>query len=181
MLETARLRLRNVRAGDLDAFARAFTDPEVMRFVGEGRPLSLDEVAAMIERIERHVADDGFGQMAVERRDDGCVIGRVGLLPLDPVTWRFGSRRRIGPQAEIEIGWTLARDAWGCGYAFEAASAVVDWARGELGLTRVVSIIQVGNEPSIRLAEKLGARHERDIVTSFGKPAYLYGMSLRAT
>lgn len=178
MLETPRLRLRNVRTGDLEAFARAFSDPEVMRYVGEGRPLSLDEVAAMIRRIERHIADDGFGQLAVQRRDDDRVIGRVGLFPLDPETWRFGSRKQIGARAEIEVGWTLEREAWGRGYAFEAAAAVVEWSRRELGLPRLVSIIQLGNETSIRVAEKLGARRERDIVTSFGKPAHLYGLDL---
>lgn len=146
--------------------------------MGEGRPLSLDEVAMMLERIERRVADDGFGQMAVERRDDGRVIGRVGLLPLDPETWRFGSRKQIGARAEIEVGWTLEREAWRRGYAFEAAAAVVEWSRRELGLPRLVSVIQLGNEASIRVAEKLGARRERDIVTSFGKPAHLYVLAL---
>jgi RimJ/RimL family protein N-acetyltransferase len=112
-----------VRIEDVDSLARAFTDPEVTRYVGAGQPLSLDEVSAMVERIERRFQDDGFGQLAVERREDGGVIGRVGLLPLDPHTWRFGSRKEIGPRAEI--GWTLARGAWGRGYAFEAAAAVI--------------------------------------------------------
>jgi len=178
VLETARLRLRRIGPDDVEALARIFTDPEVMRYVGAGRPLSPDEVAAMVERIEHRFQADGFGQLAVERREDGEVIGRVGLLPLDPETWRSDSRAAIGHHAEIEIGWTLARDAWGHGYAFEAASAVIEHARTELGLGRLVSIIQHGNAASIRLAQRLGARHERDIVTSFGKAAHLYASGL---
>jgi RimJ/RimL family protein N-acetyltransferase len=178
VIETARLRLRRIDAGDVDALARIFGDPEVMRYVAAGRPLSRDEVVGMMERIDRRFETDGFGQLAVERRADGEVIGRAGLLPLEPETWRSDSRAALGQDAEIEIGWTLARAAWGHGYAFEAASAVVEWARTGLALERLVSIIQLGNERSIRLAQRLGARHERDIVTSFGKPAHLYATDL---
>jgi RimJ/RimL family protein N-acetyltransferase len=178
VLETERLRLRRPLSTDLDAFVRVFGDPEVMRFVGAGRPLARGEVAELLVRMQRRLDEDGFGQLVVERRADGLVLGRVGLLPLDPETWQFGSRRELGPSAEIEIGWTLARDSWGHGYAIEAARAVVAWARDELRLRRLVSIIQVGNDASIRLARRLGEAHERDIVTSFGRRAHLYALAL---
>lgn len=151
-----------------------FTDPEVMRYVAWGRPLTPPEVEEFVERMILRFEVDGFGQFAVVRREDGAVLGRAGLLPLDPETWKSGFFRDLRAKAEIEIGWTLARDYWGNGYALEAALLVRDWAWNELRLTRLVSIIQDGNERSVRLAEKLGGRRERAIVTSFGKRADLF-------
>jgi RimJ/RimL family protein N-acetyltransferase len=179
VIRTSRLVLRPPRPDDLDALSRVFGDPKVMRLVGAGRALGPSEVEAMVDRMVRFFAADGFGQLAVVRVADGRVIGRVGLLPLDPETWRPAPYAELGPSAAIELGWALVRDAWGLGYAFEAAAAVVDWARGPLGLLRLVSIVQHGNERSARLAERLGERFERDIVTSFGRPARLYGLELR--
>jgi RimJ/RimL family protein N-acetyltransferase len=176
VLETERLRLRPVVADDVDAFERIFGDAEVMRFVAYGRPYAHEEIVALVERILQRFEADGFGQLAVELQSDGQVIGRAGLLPLDPATWQSGSRTEIGETAEIELGWTLAREAWGRGYATEAAAAARDWAFGELAMTRLVSIIQHGNDRSVRVAEKLGARRERKIVTSFGKAAWLYAL-----
>jgi RimJ/RimL family protein N-acetyltransferase len=124
----------------------------------------------MVRRFEI----DGFGQFALERRADGVVMGRAGLLPLDPETWESGFFRDLGARAEVEIGWTLARDYWGRGFAIEAATLVRDWAWTELRLQRLVSIIQNGNERSVRLAEKLGGRREREITTSYGKTAGLF-------
>lgn len=178
VLETTRLRLRRLQPSDQDGLARAFCDPDVMRLVGAGDPLSPAEVRAMIERITLRFDQDGFGQLGVERRADGRLIGRAGLLAVDPLDWRGGSRLEIGARAEIEIGWTLERSAWGQGYAFEAADAIREWARDALGLRRLVSIIQLGNDRSIHLAQKLGERPERRIVTSFGKHAWLYAMTL---
>ena len=170
ILETERLRLRPVRSDDLDPFLEIFGDPEVMRFVAWGRPYTRDEVEAMIERIGQRLRVDGFGQLAVELRGTSEVIGRVGLVPHDRTTWVAGSLAELGAQAEIELGWTIARRAWGLGYATEAATAVRDACSFE----RLVSIIQHGNEASVRVAEKLGAHRERDIVTAFGRDAWLY-------
>jgi len=152
-----------------------FTDAEVMRYVAWGRPLTAAEVEEFLERMIARFEVDGFGQFALERRVDGAVIGRAGLLPLDPETWQSGFVRDLGPRAEIELGWTLARDYWGHGYATEAAHLARDWAWNELRLPRLVSVIQHGNDRSVRLAEKLGGRREREIRTSFGKDASLFG------
>jgi RimJ/RimL family protein N-acetyltransferase len=178
MLETVRLRLRRLVPSDVDELTRTFSDPAVMRLVGAGLPLRRDEIEVMIERISQRFDQDGFGQLGVERRADGRLIGRAGLLAVDPVTWQGGSRSEIGERAKIEIGWTFERQAWGQGYAFEAARAIRDWAGTTLGLSQLVSIIQLGNTRSIRLAERLGERRDRRITTSFGKPAWLYALAL---
>ena len=172
-----RVALRPPVLADLGGFARLFADPEVMRYVAYGRPLTASEVEEWLGRMISRFEADGFGQFALTRRSDGALIGRAGLLPHDPVTWRGGALSELGPQAEIELGWMLARDFWGHGYATEAAVIVRDWAWNELGLSRLISIIQVGNEPSVRLAVRLGGRRERDLTTSFGKRAELYAYS----
>jgi RimJ/RimL family protein N-acetyltransferase len=170
-----RVVLRPPSHADFDAFTEMFTDPEVMRYVAWGRPLTAAEVRDFVERMIARFKADGFGQFAIERATDGEVIGRAGLLPLDPSTWKSGFFKDLGGDAEIELGWTLRRKYWGHGYATEAALLARDWAWSSLCLPRLVSIIQHGNDRSVRLAEKLGGRRERDLMTSFGKQASLFG------
>ena len=92
----------------------------------------------------------------------------MGFLRWDPETWEIGG-------SETELGWGLAREHWGRGYATEAARALRDWAFGERGLTRLISLIQPEQPPSIRVAEKLGERHERDVEVR-GLPTRLYSI-----
>jgi [ribosomal protein S5]-alanine N-acetyltransferase len=174
-LRGERVVMRPPRPDDLDGFRGVFTDPQVMRYVAAGRPLSATEVEEWLGRMIARFNLDGFGQFALVRQSDSALIGRTGLLPLDPETWQSGSLDELGAKAEIELGWTLARAYWGHGYATEAAMVVRDWAWSELGLTRLVSIIQVGNDRSVRLATQLGGLPEREITTSFGKRARLFG------
>jgi len=117
---------------------------------------------------------DGFGQFAIERGDDAQVIGRAGLLPLDPRLGRAAlSPTSVRAPRSSLVGRSGAYP--GHGYATEAAVLLRDWAWNELKLPRLVSIIQQGNHRSVRLAEKLGGQRERDIVTSFGKQASVSG------
>jgi RimJ/RimL family protein N-acetyltransferase len=174
VLETGRLVLRPPEASDLDQFAAVVSDPDVVRFIGSGRPATPDAAAATIERDLTAWRKDGFGRFAVIRREDERFIGRVGLLAWDPVTWTHSTRTEIGERAEIEIGWTLARDAWGNGYATEAALAVRDWAFREIRPRRLISLIHPENDRSKRVAEKLGERHERDVVVASGNTAELW-------
>ena len=176
-LETERLVLRPPREDDLDALVPIYGDAEVMRYIGSGDAWTRSRSAEAIARWTSYWDADGFGMLAVIRREDGELIGDVGLLAWDPATWEHGTRAAIGPSAEIEIGWTLGRDAWGRGYASEAAFAVRDWARDELGLRRLISLIHPDNARSIRVAEKLGERYERDVVVS-ARPARLYSTAL---
>ena len=99
---------------------------------------------------------------------------RVGLLAWDPAIWRSGIRAEIGERAEIELGWTLSRDAWGCGYATEAAAAIRDWALREVRPPRLISLIHPENERSMRVATKIGEHFEQTITTHRGIPAQLW-------
>ncbi len=90
----------------------------------------------------------GYGQWALERRADGRLIGRAGLW--NPEGW-FG----------VEVGWKLDRDAWGQGYATEAAWAAVEWAWRSLDVDRLISAIDPANAASLAVATRLGMRHMR--------------------
>ena len=119
-------------------------------------------MAGALERL-------GIGMFVIEREEDGRVLGRAGFLRWDPETWEIGG-------SETELGWGLAREHWGHGYATEAALALRDWAFGAHGLTRLVSLIHPDNLPSIRVAEKVGERHERDVEVR-GNPTRLYSLA----
>jgi RimJ/RimL family protein N-acetyltransferase len=153
-LQTERLVLRTWHADDLEPFVALNADPRVMAHVGARRPLSPAESELLLAQVNRHWEDHGFGLWAVERRFDGSApIGFVGLaipsfLPA------------VLPA--VEVGWRLAAEAWGRGYAIEAARASVDCAWAALRLERLVSIIDPANERSLRVAAKLGMRPGRD-------------------
>jgi RimJ/RimL family protein N-acetyltransferase len=172
-LETERLTLRPPKESDLGELVDVFGDPEVMRYIAEGTPWTPAQTRAGFRRWQSFWSSDGFGMFVVTRREDARILGDAGLLAWDPRVWRPGSLRAIGPEAEIEIGWRFARHAWGNGYATEAACAVRDWAREEHGFDRLISLIHADNAASIRVAEKIGSRYERDVQLT-GRMARIY-------
>jgi RimJ/RimL family protein N-acetyltransferase len=149
-------------------------DPEVTRWIGDGSVGDRAQAVAAIERADARWAGNGFGPLAVERREDGRMVGRVGLLLWDARTWRHGTRDELGDETELEIGWALARAYWGNGYATEAALALRDWTLRELAPPRLVSLIHPENVRSQRVAARIGERYERDIVTWRGIVAQLW-------
>lgn len=179
MIETERLLLRPPAPGDATAVAETIADPEVMRFIGLGETGDLDDAVEQVEKMRRAWSEDGFGRFIVIRKADRSPLGRVGLLAWDPEAWRSGIRAEIGERAEIELGWTLARRAWGHGYATEAAAAVRDWALREVRPPRLISLIHPENERSLKVARKLGERFDRTITTHRGIPTELWTFQLR--
>jgi ribosomal-protein-alanine N-acetyltransferase len=176
-LETERLVLRRPTPGDVDSLAPYMADPEVMRYVG-GRTMTRDETADRIERF-MHVFDlDGIGQFAVERKDDGAVLGRCGILIWETDPWKPLARAEATKPTETEIGYLLGRPHWGRGYATEAATAVRDYAQAELGEERLIALIQDGNTGSKRVAEKLGMAYEREVLLQFARVG-LYSLGKR--
>jgi RimJ/RimL family protein N-acetyltransferase len=159
-LETERLLLRLPEVHDLDGYMAVFSDPDVMASLGIG-PQTREEGLEGIRRMRRHWDRHGIGLFTVERKDDERLLGRVGFLLWDPERWVSAMREELDGDLETEIGWTLGSDYWGRGYATEAAIACRDWALGELGLTRLVSVIAPTNTASIRVAEKIGELFER--------------------
>jgi RimJ/RimL family protein N-acetyltransferase len=155
-LETERLVLRLPRLEDAPAVAELLGDAEVMRFLG-GETVPPGDVPFVVQKwIGRWELND-VGPFVLERREDGCVVGRCGLLVWDTRTWTHCALAEAGEHAQPEIGWALARSQWGNGYATEAAAAVRDWARRERGFERLISLIAPANVASQRVAERLGA------------------------
>lgn len=162
-LKTDRLLLRPFRAEDIDAYAASCADPEVMRFLGDRGVLSRDDAWRQMAMILGHWTLRGYGMWALEDRATGALVGRAG--PHYPEGW-----------PEPEIGWALARPYWGHGLAYEAAWAAMNFAFDQLGWARAISLIDAANTRSIRLAERLGERYERD-VTVRGHRVGLYAIS----
>jgi RimJ/RimL family protein N-acetyltransferase len=176
MLETQRLLLRVPEPSDLDGYAAVFGDPEVVRFLGMGRQ-TREESAAAIERMLRHWERHGIGLFSVVRKSDERLLGRAGFLLWDPDHWVHAMRNDLVGPLETEIGWTLGSAFWNRGYATEAAIACRDWALGDLGLTRLVSVIAPGNAPSIRVAQRIGETLEReDLPGPFDRRVDLYSL-----
>jgi RimJ/RimL family protein N-acetyltransferase len=174
VIETERLVLRPPEARDAAEIAEQLADAEVMRYIGRGETRGLDDAVEQIERMVRAWELDGFGRFVVVQKADGTAIGRVGLLVWDPELWRSGTLSEIGPHAEVELGWTLARRAWGLGYATEAAAAVRDWAAREVRPRRLISLIHPDNARSMRVAEKIGERFDRVVTTQRGIDVQLW-------
>ena len=164
--ETERLLLRCFHAVDVDVLKPVLSDAEVMRFgpgvqTAEGRRVWLQRCLESYNRW-------GFGRWAVVEKSRREVIGYCGL------TWF----PHIDGRHEIEIGYRLVRAFWGRGYAAEAAAAVRDHAFHQLHLTRLIALIDPRNASSIRVAEKIGMRYEKDLMLKgYTHPDRLYAIA----
>jgi RimJ/RimL family protein N-acetyltransferase len=161
-LETERLVLRKPEPGDLNGYADVWADPEVVRYLS-GSTLPRNQVPQAIERMLLHWERHGVGLFSVLRKEDGRFVGRVGYLLWDPERWVNAMHEQLDGDLELEIGWTIAHELWGNGYATEAAAACRDHAFSELGRDHVISLIAPENVASIRVAEKIGESYERDV------------------
>lgn len=161
-LTTERLLLRPFEERDLDDYAALTADPEVVRHLESGvltRAAAWRQMAVFLghERLR------GWSNNAVVERVTGRVVGRCGLW--QPEGW-----------PGLEVGWALARDVWGRGYATEAASAWRDWAFAELGAGELISLIRPDNLRSIRVAERIGSRLLREAEVN-GIHCVIYGQT----
>jgi RimJ/RimL family protein N-acetyltransferase len=148
-VHTERLLLRRWRDSDRAPFARLNADPEVMRYFPA--PLSREQSDALVEHIELCFERDGWGLWALEVGDTGDFIGFTGLN-------RATFEAHFTPA--VEVGWRLARESWGHGYATEAARAAARFGLQELGLEEIVSFTTVGNERSRAVMRRLGMTHD---------------------
>lgn len=145
VLQTERLLLRNWKQSDLELFARMNSDPQVMEFFP--KPLLKEESDLMAQKIIRHLDEKGWGLWAVELKDQGQFIGFVGLsVPMPDVP--------VAPA--VEIGWRLAKEFWGHGYATEAAREVLKFAFENLELNEVISFTAKTNLRSQAVMQRIG-------------------------
>jgi RimJ/RimL family protein N-acetyltransferase len=158
-----RLILRGFEEEDLDAYAEMCGDSEVMRYIGTGQTLSRSESWRNMAMMLGHWKLRGYGMWAVEERQSGEMIGRVGCLK--PEGW-----------IDFEIGWSIRRAFWGQGFATEAGKKAIAYAFEELQQTHVISLIRPENIASQRVAEKLGEKLQGK-TELMGGEALIFGIS----
>jgi RimJ/RimL family protein N-acetyltransferase len=153
LIETERLLLRDWRDGDLETFIRHTNTPAVMRWLG-----GVNDPERLLERLQvfaRWQEERGFTFWVVERKADGELLGFCGL--------KIAEDAGSPVLGEIEAGWRFREDAWGQGYAREAAVATLDFAFESLGAERVVALTVEGNSPSWGLMRRLGMTRRPDL------------------
>jgi len=175
-IESERLIFRRIEPTDFEFFARIHADPIVARYLGNGRPRSIEETRALLERYYETYKSLGLGPLAVLRKSDGILIGRCGLSDMAlevntasgnlPQVWYQRSQIPLDTDVifEQELGYTFDRNYWGQGYASEAAARVFEYASSTMPFRRIVSVIHPDNTPSIKIAKRCGARQENNVM-----------------
>jgi RimJ/RimL family protein N-acetyltransferase len=169
IIETPRLTLREVRAGDLDDLAGMVGDPDQMRF--SPRPKTREESAAWIDRNRSLYREHGYGFWVVESRSTMKFLGYCGIRPL-----------ALRGVPETEIGWHVTKECWNQGFATEAAVGVRDAAFARFSQTRLIALVAPSNLASRRVAAKIGMREEDVVEIDHERyQTYVGEMAQRAT
>jgi RimJ/RimL family protein N-acetyltransferase len=148
-LRTARLELRALREADLEPFAAMMADERVYGWLGGKASAPADAWRSMATFLG-HWTLRGYGQWALEERESGRFVGRAGLW--QPHGW-----------PGLEVGWTVAADQWGKGYATEAGRASLEWGFATLDVDQIISLTRTDNAASRRVMTKLGLRYSHDM------------------
>jgi RimJ/RimL family protein N-acetyltransferase len=159
-LTTDRLLMRGFEESDFEPLVAMLADPELPRFLGDGRPIDRAEAWRRLAGILGHWALRGYGLWALEERATGTFLGWAGVIR--PEGW-----------PAHEVAYSLARPCWGRGFAREGAAESLRYAREVLGQTEVVSIIRPANLASARVATSLGAVRA-ETIQFFGAPSDVY-------
>ena len=157
-LETERLTLREFCVDDAAFMLKALTEPSFLHFIGDKGVRTIEEtrqyiIDGPVDSYARH----GLGMYVVELKSSGTPIGMAGLVKRDTLE-------------DVDVGFALLPDYWSQGYAYESTCAVMEFARGELGLDRILAITASDNVSSIRLLEKIGLRFDKMIRLAEGEP-----------
>ena len=145
-IETARLKLRRFTPNDLNDLYEIRADPDVMRYIGSGKPESIEQVQTAFNKLLAHWEQHGFGRWAVLDKESEKLIGWCGLAYLENTE-------------DVEIGYGIAKSYWGKGLTSEAAAAVLKWGFEELGLDHIVAVAWPDNVASRRVMDRLGMKY----------------------
>ena len=153
MIQTDRLTLRPAVDADRDAIARINAEPRVGEWLGGVRDRAASD--AFVDRVLAHEAEHGFGFWVVERKADARVVGMTGVWWVPP---------EMAMPDTVEIGWRFHPEAWGQGYATEAARAALAHGFGVLGLPEIIAFTARTNLASQSVMRRIGMVHapERD-------------------
>lgn len=162
-LESDRLEFRPYADEDFQFLWSLLADPEMVRYIGKGQTRDRSGALEFLYWIYRSYQEmPNSGLLLLVRKADGRRIGHAGLVA-----------QTINGVDELEVGYWVAKDFWGQGYAKEAARALRDYGLHELGRQRLISLIQPGNKASQKVAEHIGMTVEQEIVLS-GKEVCVY-------
>ncbi|HYP53863.1 MAG TPA: GNAT family N-acetyltransferase [Pyrinomonadaceae bacterium] len=166
VLETERLILRRLTEDDAGFILRLLNEPSFLRYIGDRGVRTPDDARRYVREgpaasYERH----GFGFYLVELKEGGAAAGICGLVKRPALE-------------DPDIGFAFLPAYWSKGYAFESASAVMNYARDVLALRRVLAIVSPDNEPSARLLGKLGLKYERLLSIAEGDEVKLFSADL---
>lgn len=153
MIVTERLKLRPWREADRLPWRVMCADPKVMQYLGG--PQTAAEADAGMERIMQHQKEHGFCFWAIERQADFAFLGFCGL--------KVCNEQGGNVAGEIEIGWRLRKDAWGQGFAKEAAYAAFDWGFANLDCERIIALTTSTNARSWGLMDRLRMRRAPEL------------------
>ncbi|HZI88638.1 MAG TPA: GNAT family N-acetyltransferase [Pyrinomonadaceae bacterium] len=154
IFETERLVLRRMTADDAEFICKLVNEPSFLRFIGDkGVRNEADAVRYIQNGPVANYQRFGFGQYVVELKNERVPIGMCGLTRKDALP-------------APDVGFAFLPEFWSKGYAFEAASAVMNYSRNVLGLRKLVAVTLPDNESSIKLLEKIGLKFERLICMS---------------
>ena len=163
-LETERLLLRDMQVADVPALTGLWTDPEVTRFMGG--PRDYQELNTELLKDARDESPPQFDLWVLIEKATSRVIGHCGIID-----------KEIDGITEYDLTYVLVKSAWGKGYATEIAISIKDYAFKNLGLKRIVALIDPLNLDSQHVAKKVGLRHEKDVVRPHGKVMQVYSLT----
>lgn len=164
VLETPRLALRELHAGDAPFILELLNEDGFLKFIGDKGVRTLSDAR---DYIAKGPVDSyrrfGFGLYLTSLREDGTPIGMCGLVKRDSLP-------------DVDVGFAFCSRYWSKGYAAESAAAVLDYGRTVLGLKRIVAITALDNRASMAVLEKIGLRREGKItLVADGPELNLYG------
>lgn len=164
VMETARLVLREVGEGDAGFVLELLNDEAFVRYIGDRGVRDLEGARRYIaERMVGSYRREGFGMYVAELKEGGAAAGVCGLVRRDALPG-------------VDVGFAFLPAHRGRGYAFEAASAVMEYARDVLKLPRVLAIVSPGNAASVRLLGRLGLKFERMVTLADDDVVELYAV-----
>jgi len=161
LLETERLILRFQQVSDIDPLVTLWTDPQVTRHLGG--PRDRDQVRSAFVETAKNPTAKQYDLWPVIEKETGTLVGNCGLL-----------KKEVEGHAEIELIYILARSAWGQGFATEMGVALKRYAFEQLGIGRLIALIEPGNQASERVAQKLGMHLEKEILRPGGSLRKMY-------
>ncbi|MBD8497311.1 GNAT family N-acetyltransferase [Paenibacillus arenosi] len=165
VLSTERLILRKMTKDDVVALMEIFSDPEAMKYYPSTK--NEQQASEWVDWTLRNYDTSGTGMWIVEDRATGGFLGQCGIVP-----------QELDGVVEMEIGYLFARRVWGNGYATEAALACKKYGFEQLGLSKLISFVDINNTPSAKVAERIGMTVEKTI-HKWEKELFVYAVTLK--